>query len=259
MSQIIKKVFSSFVTLTTIAWSVGVGTFALPGAASAAVFAPGDLIKASGPAVYYYAADQKRYVFPNETTYWSWYQDFSSVKTISDAELAAIMIGGNVTIRPGTRLVKITTDPKVYAVTANGLLRWIESEAIAISLYGSGWASRVVDVPDAFFVNYSVGSSVSTAVHPDGSLVMMNGSRYVIWNGQARLLSDAAFAANGFNASNVLSTTIAYPMGGLGLRHPSWSDRSKERVCRSAFQVRLNSRISSSCCDGHAVSTCWYR
>lgn len=215
MSQIIKKTLSGVASLTTILWSVSGGLLALPGVASAATISAGDLIKASGPAVYYYAADSKRYVFPNETTYRSWYADFSSVKTVSDAELAAIMIGGNVTLRSGTKLVKITTDPKVYAVAPNGTLRWIESEAVATALYGSNWARRVVDVPDAFFVNYTVGSSVSTPVHPDGSLVMYAGSsdKYVVWGGMKRKLSDAAFAANGFQMSDVIVTTAVYPDG----------------------------------------------
>lgn len=214
--SILKKIFSSFVTLTTIAWSALAGTLALPSIASAATLSAGDLIKASGPAVYYYANDMKRYVFPNEKTYFSWFVDFSSVKTITDGELAAIDIGGNVTIRPGTKLVKITTDPKVYAVTRCGNLHWVESEAIATALWGSSWASRVVDVPDSFFVNYTIGSSVPTAVHPDGALVSYAGSasKYVVWSGQKRLFaSDAAFSANMLNAANVIQTTISYPNG----------------------------------------------
>ena len=70
----------------------------------------GSLIKAGGSAVYWYGADGKRYVFPNEKTYLSWYADFSGVQTVSDADLASIMIGGNVTYKPGVRMLKITTD-----------------------------------------------------------------------------------------------------------------------------------------------------
>jgi hypothetical protein len=212
MGNILKKIFSSFVALTTIAWSVGIGTIAMPTAARAAT--AGDLVKASGPAVYYYAADGKRYVFPNEKTYFSWFLDFSGVRTISDTELASYLIGGNVTIRPGTRLVKIQTDPKVYAVTLGGELHWVESEAIATSLYGSNWAQRVVDVPDSFFVNYTIGSSVSTAVHPDGTVVQYAGSatRYVVDGGQKRMISsDAVYAANGFNPAFAITTTVTYP------------------------------------------------
>jgi hypothetical protein len=216
MVNSLKKAVSTFVTLTTVLWSVGAGVLALPNAASAATLSSGDLIKASGPAVYYYAGDGKRYVFPNETTFKAWFVDFSSVKTITDAELAAIQIGGNVTLRSGTKLVKITTDPKTYAVTQGGVLHWIQSEAIAKALYGDNWAQRVVDVSDAFFVNYTVGSSVSTNVHPDGQLVMYAGDTnyYVIMGGVKRkIASDAAFAANGWNKSDAILTTIVYGNG----------------------------------------------
>lgn len=214
MGNIIKKIFSSFVALTTIAWSVGFGALAMPTAASAAT--AGDLIKASGPAVYYFAADGKRYVFPNEKSYFSWFMDFSGVRTISDTELASIFIGGNVTIRPGTKLVKIQTDPKVYAVTLGGVLHWVESEAVATTLYGANWAQRVVDVPDSFFVNYTIGTSVSTPVHPDGSVITYAGdtTRYVVSAGSKRkIASDAVFASNGFNPAFVLTTTVVYPNG----------------------------------------------
>ncbi|MCE9585924.1 hypothetical protein K8R04_01230 [Candidatus Uhrbacteria bacterium] len=212
--NLLKKLFSSFVALTTIAWSVGIGSLALPSMASAAF--PGQLIKASGPAVYYFASDMKRYVFPNEKTYFSWYMNFNSVQTISDSELASYPIGGNVTIRPGTNLVKITTDPKVYAVSPNGVLHWVESEALAIALYGASWASRVVDVPDGFFVNYSVGSSISSAVHPDGTVIMYSGdpSKYVVWGGMKRkVVNDSVYNLNGFNPIYIITTTISYPNG----------------------------------------------
>ncbi len=121
----------------------------------------GDLIKASGPAVYYYGADGRRYVFPNEKVYLSWYTDFSQVKTLSDEALASISIGGNVTYRPGIKLVKINTDPKVYAVSQGGVLHWLQTAQIAQELYGQNWPALVQDVPDAFFVNYSVGAPIS--------------------------------------------------------------------------------------------------
>ncbi len=117
----------------------------------------GDLIKGSGPSVYYFGSDSKRYVFPTEKTYLSWYADFSTVKTISDTELASYMLGGNVTYKPGSYMVKITTDPKVYAVDAHGTLRWVQTETLAQSLYGATWAKQIHDIPDAFFVNYNIG------------------------------------------------------------------------------------------------------
>ncbi len=216
MSSTFKKAITSLVAVSTVMMSSVMGVFSFAASASAASLMSGDLIKASGPAVYYYAQDGKRYVFPNEKTYFSWFQDFSTVKTITDSELANISIGGNMTIRAGTKLVKITTDPKVYAVTPGGVLHWIESEAIAKALFGDNWAMRVVDVPDAFFVNYTGGSSLSTQGHPDGQLVQYAGDSnwYIIWNGQKRKFSsDAALMANGLNKADAVMTTISYPMG----------------------------------------------
>ncbi|MFA5187866.1 MAG: hypothetical protein WC460_00715 [Patescibacteria group bacterium] len=155
----IKKIFTVGVVVLTIFWAVGLAAF-VP-TAQATTFSSGDLIKASLPAVYYYGADGKRYVFPNEPTYKTWYADFSSVKTITDGELATIQIGGNVTNKPGVKMVKITTDPKVYAVAANGTLRWVTTESLAASLYGSNWGAMILDVSDAFFVNYSIGAQIS--------------------------------------------------------------------------------------------------
>jgi hypothetical protein len=149
--------------LATITWSIGLAAFLMPLAAHAATPVAGNLIKASTPAVYYLGSDGKRYVFPNEKTYFTWYSNFSGVVTITDAQLASYPIGGNVTYKPGVKMVKITTDPKVYAVDANGKLRHVTSEAIAISLYGSTWNKQIDDVPDAFFVNYSVGAAINAA------------------------------------------------------------------------------------------------
>jgi hypothetical protein len=121
------------------------------------------LIKASGPSVYYLGSDNRRYVFPTDRVYFSWYTDFSGVQTISDRQLSSYPIGGNVTYRPGTRLIKITTDPKVYAVSHNGILRWIKTEEVANVLFGEKWAQHVDDVADTFFINYQPGPSVEIA------------------------------------------------------------------------------------------------
>lgn len=118
----------------------------------------------SDQTVYWYANDGKRYVFPNSATYFTWYPSFNNVLNVSSQELAAIPLGGNVTYRPGAKLVKITTDPKVYAVSRGGILRHVISESLAIQLYGANWATQVNDVPDTFFSNYTVGTPIySTA------------------------------------------------------------------------------------------------
>lgn len=123
----------------------------------------GDLIRGTTySSVYYVGADGFRYVFPNFKTYSTWYSNFDSVKFISDADLAKIQIGGNVTYRPGKRMIKIDSDPKTYAVDQGGVLRHVGSEAVAVQLYGSTWNKMIDDVPDGFFSNYVLGTAIST-------------------------------------------------------------------------------------------------
>lgn len=121
------------------------------------------LVKASTPAVYYATASGERFAFPNEKTFHTWFADFSSVQTISDAALAQLSLRANVTYHPGVRLVKITTDPKVYAVSRGGVLRWVTTEEIARALYGTNWPQTVDDIPDAFFTNYTMGTPIMNA------------------------------------------------------------------------------------------------
>jgi len=138
------------------------GFAAAPVGAQAAVQS-GDLIKSdAASAVYYFAADGKRYVFPNDKTYFTWYSGFSTVKTISAGDLALLPLGGNVTYRPGVKMIKIQSDPTVYAISKSGILRAIGSEAVAVALYGSTWNKQIDDLPDAFFVNYKVGAPITT-------------------------------------------------------------------------------------------------
>ena len=44
-------------------------------------------------------------------------------------------------------MVKVPSDPKVYAVAQGGVLRWISSEAVAVRLYGADWNKEIDDIP----------------------------------------------------------------------------------------------------------------
>lgn len=121
------------------------------------------VIKGSLPMLYWYGADEKRYAFPNIQTLWTWFppeQSQPRVRQLSDVEVAKIPIGGNITYRPGTRLIKITTDPKIYAVSGPRALRWVTSSEIAEALFGKDWYSLVDIIPDAFFTNYTIGKDI---------------------------------------------------------------------------------------------------
>ena len=181
----------------------------------------GDLIKMDGlSSVYYLGNDGKRYVFPSESVYFSWYQDFSGVVTIPASELQSYPLGANVTMRPGTKLVKITTDPSVYAVTPNGVLRKIQSEADAMTLYGSNWNKMIVDVADAFFTNYTVGTPLTSGQYPAGTLLKNanNASIYYFDGTDYRMIgSEAAFTANRFSFNNVVTTSMTLTASGTSI------------------------------------------
>ena len=121
-------------------------------------------------AVYYVGDDGNRYVFPNEKIYLSWYSDFSSVKTISCDDLASFPIGDRLVYQAGTRLVKIPSDPSVYAVESNGVLREIPDEDIAKKLYGDDWSDRVDDVSEAFWSSFTVGAVLEDGEVPEGTV-----------------------------------------------------------------------------------------
>lgn len=188
---------------------------------TSAAASAGDLIKMAGnTSVYYLGSDGKRYVFPNSTTYFSWYTDFSGVITIPAAELQSYPLGGNVTMRAGTQMVKITTDPSVYAVEPNGTLRKIQSEAQAAALYGTNWNKRIVDVPDAFFVNYTIGSVLPTGAVPAGSLVKNAGAPDVYYfdgTNYRMITSEYAFLANRFQWSNIITASSTVSAGGTAI------------------------------------------
>ncbi len=231
--------------LSVIAMS---GIVAAPVKASASA---GDLIKMSGlSSVYYLGSDGKRYVFPNQATYFSWYNDFSGVVTIPSSELQSYPIGGNVTMRPGTKLVKITTDPSVYAVQPNGVLTKIQSEAQAAALYGTNWNKNIVDVPDAFFTNYTIGSVLANGAVPTGTLVKNAGSSAIYYydgTNYRQIANEAAMTANRFNASNVLTLSTTITAGGNSITGAEFVNVAQNGstggvvVTGSGLMVSLNS------------------
>jgi hypothetical protein len=124
--------------------------------------------------VYYQSADGKRHAFPNEKMFFSWYGNYSGVVEVSDGLMASIHLGENVTYRPGIRLVKFVTVPKVYAVGPKGELRWITSEAAARSLYGANWSKNVHDLADAFYGDYTFGADIASAADFNPGLAAAN-------------------------------------------------------------------------------------
>lgn len=186
------------------------------------------------PDLYYVAADGKRYAFPfydypppeipDFDTHATWYPDRSEVITISRAELETYAIGGNVTMRPGIKLVGLASDFRVYVVMARGWLREI-SESQLLVLYGPSWRVHFVYIPEFYFINYQVELDPDGVfprqylfhAHPPGTLFRYpdNAQIYLLDRGTARPFTAAGLAANGFRAEDVVMTSrdFSYPTG----------------------------------------------
>lgn len=171
---------------------MGVGT-----AQANSSFTAGDLIKLPNVStVYYYGYDGKRHAFPNEPIYFSWYTNFEGIKVITSGEMASITLGKNVVVRPGTNLIKIQSDPKVYAVEPYGILRHVQSESDAVKLYGADWAKRVIDLNVAFFPDYTIREAIqyNPTVYPAGTVYknLGNSASIYLWrNGKRLAFTDA--------------------------------------------------------------------
>jgi hypothetical protein len=154
--------------------------------------------------VYYIGLDAKRHSFPTVAMYHSWYADFGQVIEIDAATLASIPLGDPILVRPGTKWVKLETDPKTYYVAPGYRLRHIEDEAAAAALWGPLWNTNILDVSDALFANFTMGNPISAAGldtgWPSGSLIEEeNGDRwYLTVTERRKFESGAAFLANLF-------------------------------------------------------------
>lgn len=124
----------------------------------------GTLIKsASSSTVYYFGRDEQRYGFPNEATFYTWYDNFNGVKTISTSQMNDIPLGGMVTYRPqfgndgaSTRLLKLSGKSTVYVPIGYGMLVAIKNEDQANRLFGSRWMDLIDILPDAFVSHYTI-------------------------------------------------------------------------------------------------------
>lgn len=111
--------------------------------------------------IYYYGKDGRRHAFTSEAVYQSWFgTSYGDVVTISDAQMSAMAIGENVTMRPGTSLVKFMGSSTVYAVEKGSVLRPIVNEAVAKAIYGSRWSQMIVELPGSVKSDYTIGTKI---------------------------------------------------------------------------------------------------
>jgi len=204
--HISKRAFTIAVVAMTVLWSVGAAALINPlvaqGAVALADLADGDLVMtdgaAAGATVYLYS-NSKKYPFPNQNVYETWYgTDFSALKKISEEDMGSIAWGDNTLYRPGSQLIKVPDDPKVYAILPGGTVAWVKDEATAEKFYGADWATRVDDLLASLFVasytNDPAKDLTTDSAYPDGSLVKVDTDYYYLSGGEKRAISADALA-----------------------------------------------------------------
>jgi len=177
----------------------------------------GDLIKTTdNPAIYFIQGLYKR-IFPHIAVYHSWGfpEDFSTVKTVSVAELSVYPDANPMIFRDGAFFRGTTASLGGKQASAvfyveNAKLRPIKSSQIYQALFNDPNWKRVVWVPDDLLskFNYSMGSNIeSSEIHPDGVVVKYSNTeqKYIIQDGKKRAISNIAFEANRYKESDVIT------------------------------------------------------
>lgn len=118
--------------------------------------------------VYYLGRDGRRHFFPNEDVYRTWFDDFDNVVEISRSEMDNYPVGKNVTIKPGSRLVKFQTSDAIYAVSEGGVLHHYLQPLLVVADYGRDWAAQyLVVLPDTFYSDYRLGDEIDSSLDYD--------------------------------------------------------------------------------------------
>jgi len=131
----------------------------------------GDLFKSpQSSAVYYLNGAHERMYFPNAEVFQTWYGGFENVSvTVMDPScFDNYGSGGGINYRPGSRLVKTTVSPNIFAIGTDNTKHKISDPKIAARLYGPNWEKLVRVIPDVFDSNYRVGEAITEMSIHDG-------------------------------------------------------------------------------------------
>jgi hypothetical protein len=111
--------------------------------------------------IYYIDENNERRPFLDTNSFFTYADSFDEVVWVTDATLPTMTLGAPMLPKVGVVLVKIQSDPKVYAIDTGDVLRWVPTEEVAISLYGSAWADYVIDLESTTFARFSVGDDMT--------------------------------------------------------------------------------------------------
>jgi hypothetical protein len=139
--------------------------------------APGMFIRSpSFSTVYYVDEDYTRHPLWDRQTYFTWNDSWDEVTWVTDATLPTMPLGAVLPPKPGVALIKIQSDPRVFAVEEGATmyrpaLREILNEPTARNLYGPFWNDYVIDLEPTLFSHYTVGEAMSADDAVDRSIL----------------------------------------------------------------------------------------
>ena len=111
--------------------------------------------------IYYVDEYAVRHPFWDANTFFSYADSFDEVVWVTDATLPLLDLGDPMLPAVGVALIKVQTDPKVYAIDSDSVLRWIPDETTATALYGVDWADYVIDLESTIFARFTVGDDMT--------------------------------------------------------------------------------------------------
>jgi len=119
-------------------------------------------VKVSGSPIVYLILDETIYSMPSEKVYFSWFENWEAVKTVSASYLNSFKNGGAATYAPGS-LFKMSGDPKVYMVGSDGKFHWITTQLVAYNIFGETWNKDIIEFNTADATGIIFGSSIDSA------------------------------------------------------------------------------------------------
>ena len=131
---------------------------------------PGDLFQSEGSSGTYYYTSAGRFVVPHGTVFESWWGTdvcaCAQVSVVSEDLAREIALMGDLTIKPGSFIIKLNSNSGLYVIEAPHTLRRASEDVIA-ELYGASWTNLVREIPEIFLGDYTVGTDVATAAEYD--------------------------------------------------------------------------------------------
>jgi signal peptidase I len=107
--------------------------------------------------------DGRKRLFVNENTFWSHYvgswsnisdgQIIINIRTISQTDFDNIDVGENISVKPGSKLIRFQNSPRVYIVFSDNNLKHI-TESEAADMFVPSWQDRLVIIQNGFENDY---------------------------------------------------------------------------------------------------------